>query len=116
MVWLLLMETAASGMATLALHAYTPPWLIRRGEKVSTPVRGDETDTITLSTVPFPISVPPGPIHIMAGGSLSACCKVTVQVSVSVFPAVELPVLTISTTGSAGAAGGREQVKRESEG
>ena len=105
MDWLLLMEIAASGMFTLALQMYVPPWLIRRGEKVLTLMKEDSRDAVTPSILPS------GLIHIMTRGSVSACCRVTVQVRLSMSPTVELPVAATSTIGSAGAA--RRQTKRE---
>ena len=49
---------------------------------------------------------PSGPTHSMEGVVLSACCKVTLQMRVRVFPAMERPELVIVTTGSSGTACG----------
>ncbi len=103
---LLVMERLACGLSTLATHLYSPPSLVRRGEKVTDTVRGDGTETTT--SVPFSILVPPGPTHSMEGVSLSCCSKVTVQERVRVVPAMEGPVLPTLTTGSAGTGGGGE--------
>ena len=60
-------------------------------------------DTVTL--------VPLESVHMMVGVALSGCSKVTVQVSVYMCPAVEVPVLSMSTTGAAGTSGGGRSVK-----
>ena len=88
-----------------ATHLYSSPWVASRGSKVNitTPEDGD---TVMLS--PLSISVPLEFVHMMVGVALSGCSKVTVQVSVYMCPAVEVPVLSISTTGAAGTSGGRD--------
>ncbi len=109
------MKTPASGMATLAWQVYTPPWLVRRGEKISVPVNGDRLDTVTASRVPFPISIPSLPIHTMTGDdALSCCSKVTVQVMVRFLPAKKLPLPT-SSIGSVGAAERASEKERKRE-
>jgi hypothetical protein len=55
-----------------------------------------------VTPVPFFILIPFGPNHRIVGMSVSACSKVTVQVKVKVFPAMEVPVLPTLITGSAG--------------
>ena len=104
------MKTSASEMFTLALQVYTPPWLVRRGSKVSIPVAllGGVGDMVTPSIVPLWISCPPGPSSTITGGALRGCIKVAVQVTVSRLPAVKLPVVVMVNTGSAGAAARRE--------
>ena len=63
-------------------------------------------DTVMLS--PLSMTVPLEFVHMMVGVALSGCSKVTVQVSVYMCPAVEVPVLSMSTTGAAGTSGGRD--------
>ena len=63
-------------------------------------------DTVILSSLSMiaPLEL----VHMMVGVALSGCSKVTVQVSVYMCPAVEVPVLSMSTTGAAGTSGGRD--------
>ena len=56
----------------------------------------------TVTPVPFSILLPFFPTHCIEGVSVSGCSKVTVQVRVRVFPAMEVPVLPTLITGSAG--------------
>ena len=56
----------------------------------------------TVTPVPFSILLPFCPTHCIEGVLVSGCSKVTVQVRVRVFPAMEVPVLPTLTTGLAG--------------
>ena len=74
------MKKLASGSVTLALHQYTPVWLVFRGEKVSViVVDGEELDDITSSNESSSIG-PSGPFHSMTGFTLRSCDKETLQV------------------------------------
>ena len=95
-----------SSTSTLATHMYSPPWLIPRGAKVNMTTRGDGLDTVTSTRVSLSMTTPLEFVHMTVGVALSSCSKVTVQVSVSVSPAVEGPVLAMSTTGASGTSGG----------
>ena len=55
----------------------------------------------TVTSVPFSVLIPFGPTHI-DDVLMSGCGKVTLQVRVKVFPAMEVPVLPTLTTGKAG--------------
>ena len=63
-------------------------------------------DTVTLLSLS--ISALLESVHMMVGVALSGCSKVTVQLSVYMCPAVEVPVPSMSTTGAAGTSGGRD--------
>ena len=63
----------------------------------------DTVTSLSLSTI-----APPESVHMMVGVALSGCSKVTVQLSVYMCPAVEVPVLSMSTIGEAGTSGGRD--------
>ena len=99
---------------TLALQVYTPPWLVRRGSKVSTLVLGEERAIVTPSIVPFWISCPPGPNNILISDALRGCSKVAAQVTVSGLPAVKSPLMvmfnTAGSTGERGRKGGGMRV------
>ena len=91
------MKTPASETFILALQVYMPPWLVRRGAKVSTPV-SEEEDTVTPSNISFSCAN-----ITIASGSLSDGIKMAVQVTVSRLPALKSPVVVMFSTGSAGA-------------
>ena len=57
----------------------------------------DTVTSLSLSMIALLESV-----HMMVGVALSGCRKVTVQLSVYMCPAVEVPVLSMSTTGAVG--------------
>ena len=103
------MSERPSSISTLATHQYPPPWLVRKGAKVNTATRGDGLDTVTSVRVSFSMLTPVEFLHMMVGVALSGCSKVTVQVSVCVSPAVEVPVLSVSTTGASGTEGEGDQ-------
>ena len=67
----------------------------------------------TATPVPFSILLPSGPTRCIEGVLVSGCSKVTVQVRVRVFPAMEVPVLSTLTTGSAGTGERDGHVDRE---
>ena len=64
----------------------------------------DGVDTVT--SLSLPMIAPLEFVHMMVGVALSGCSKVTVQLSVYMCPALEVPVLSMSTTGAAGTSGG----------
>ena len=66
----------------------------------------DGADTVMLLSLSM--VTPLESVHMTVGVALSVCSKVTVQLSVYMCPAVEVPVLSMSTTGAAGTSGGRD--------
>ena len=102
----LLVSERPSSISTSATHLYSSPWLTSRGLKVNITTPEDGVDTVMLS--PLSMIVPLESVHMMVGVALSGCSKVTVQLSVYMYPAVEVPVLSMSTIGAAGTSGGRD--------
>ena len=86
--------------STVAMHMYSSPWLASRGSKVNIPTKGDTVESIT--SLSLLMVSPLESVHVKVGVGLSGCSKVTVQLSVYMYPAVEVPVLSMSTTGAAG--------------
>ena len=102
----LLVSKRPSSISTSATHLYSPPWLASRGSKVNITTPGAGVDTVMLSSLSM--TAPLEFVHMMVGVDLSGCSKVAVQVSVYMCPAVEVPVLSMSTTGAAGTSRGRD--------
>ena len=97
------MSERSSSISTSATHQYSLPSLANRGSKVNITI-----SEVVVDSVSFSMIAPLEFVHMMVGVALSGCSKVTVQVSVYMCPAVEVPVLSMSTTGAAGTSGGRD--------
>ena len=74
-----------------------------RGTNITNIADSDVVEMVTLDTPPMFLS---GTTQSIEGVILSACRKVTLQMRVRVFPAMERPELVIVTTGSSGTACG----------
>ena len=97
---MLLVSERPSSISTSATHLYSPPWLASRGSKVNITTPGVGVDTVVLLSLSM--IAPLESVHMMVGVALSGCSKVAVQLSVYMCPAVEVPVLSMSTTGAVG--------------
>ena len=105
----LLVSEKPSSISTSATHLYSPPWLASRRSKVNITIPEDGgVDTVMLSSLSM--IAPLESVHMLVGVALSGCSKEAVQLSMYMCPAVEVPVLSMSTTGAAGTSGGRDSL------
>ena len=76
---------------------------MHKGSNVSATTEGYGWDNITFAgRLSLSMLVPLEYLHMMRGVTMRDCSKVAVQVSECLFPAMEVPLLVMSTTGGEG--------------
>ena len=82
--------TSIDCMLMEAMHVYIPPWEVWRGLNSRSRV----------DSLPLMITMLAGSSHSTSGWTVRPSTTVTLQVSVSISPAVGVPTVSIVTTGA----------------